>query len=337
MTEAAVARPLTVSVALCTWNGAEFLRTQLRSICLQTRPPMEIVLSDDASADDTVALARRIVDECLTERPGLIIELRTLVNAQALRVTRNFEQAASACRGDLIALSDQDDAWVPDKLERMVARFEASPELTLLHTDARLVDGGGEPLGGTLFHALEVTPAELERIHGGRAFDVFLRRNLVTGATAMFRRELLAHARPFPPEWVHDEWLGAIAAATGRVDVLEQPLIDYRQHGRNQIGARRDTLREKLHKALASRGNTHVERAHKAQQLMERLEALGAAAKPGLVEQVRGKLEHQRFRARLPASRVARCWPVLREAMTGRYELYGRGVRGIVRDLFEGV
>ncbi len=326
-----------VSVALCTWNGARFLAEQVRSICLQTLPPREIVLSDDGSSDDSVAVVRRTVAQCLQERPGLAIDLRVMVNQPALRVTKNFEQAAAACRGALIALSDQDDAWVPDKLERIVPAFQARPGLLLLHSDARLVDGAGAPLGGTLFHALETKRSELDRIHGGRAFDVYLRRNLVTGATAVFRRELLDAARPFPVEWVHDEWLAIIAAALGEVDVIEAPLIDYRQHGGNQIGARRDTFGEKLRKALGSRGDTHVKRAVKAEQVLERLLGFGERISPQRIEQVRGKVTHQRFRAHLPPSRLARIGPVLREAATGRYDLYGRGVRGIVRDLFEAV
>lgn len=333
---AASVRP-DVSVALCTWNGARFLAEQVRSICLQTLPPREIVLSDDGSSDDSVEVVRRTLAQCLQERPGLGIALRVMVNQPALRVTRNFEQAASACHGALIALCDQDDAWVPDKLERLVAAFEARPRLLLVHSDARLVDGAGAPLGGTLFHALEVTPGELARIHGGQAFDVYLRRNLVTGATAVFRRELLDAARPFPVEWVHDEWLAIVASAIGEVDVIEAPLIDYRQHGGNQIGARRDTFREKLRKALGSRGDIHVRRAFKAQQVLERLQAFGDRVSAQRIEQVRGKVAHQRFRAHLPASRLARIAPVLREAATGRYDLYGRGVRGIVRDLFEAV
>jgi hypothetical protein len=140
-----------------------------------------------------------------------------------------------------------------------------------------------------------------------------------------------------PVEWVHDEWLGIIASAIGRVDLLEQPLIDYRQHESNQIGARRDTFAAKVRKALASRGSTHVERAFKAELLLGRLQTFGEAVSPEFLAKVRSKIEHQRFRAALPASRIARCLPILREAMTGRYDKFGRGFRGVVRDLFESV
>jgi glycosyltransferase involved in cell wall biosynthesis len=319
--------PAAISVALCTHNGAPYLAEQVRSICLQTLPPCEIVLSDDAAT----------LDACLAQRPGLSIGWRVLRNDPALRVTKNFEQAARACSGELIAFSDQDDWWVPDRLARMAAEFGARPDLLLLHSDARLVDGARGDLGQTLFHALEVKPFELAWIHDGRAFDVFLRRNLVTGATAVFRRQLLEAGLPFPKEWVHDEWLGIVASAVGRVDVLEQPLIEYRQHGKNQIGARRDSFAEKVRKALASRGTIHQERAHKAELLLERLLALGDRVAPATIHKLRDKLEHQRFRAALPPSRVARCLPVLREAMTGRYNKFGRGTQGVVRDLFESV
>src|SRR4030095_7340214 len=108
------------------------------------------------------------------------------------------------------------------------APFEARPELLLLHSDASLVDAELAPLGNTLFHALEVQRAELEAIAQGRAFDVFLRRNLVTGATTVFRRSLLDAALPFSDAWVHDEWLAAIAAATACVGGAPEPAIDYR-------------------------------------------------------------------------------------------------------------
>lgn len=322
-------------MALCTYNGARFIDEQVRSICLQSLPPREIVISDDASSDGCVDVAQRVVDECNGLGKGSPIALRILRNATALRVTKNFEQAVRACEGDLIALSDQDDVWVPQRLERMVEQFVRRSDLLLLHTDARLVDGVGADLGQTLFHALEVEPVELERIHGGRAFDVLLRRNLVTGATTVFRRSLLNAALPFPAEWLHDEWLGVIAAAIGRVDLLEEQMIDYRQHGANQVGARRDAFVDKVRKAIGSRGDTHIKRAYKAELLLQRLRELGDAVPTSFIEKAELKLAHQRFRAALPKARMARCLPVLREVMTGRYNRFGRGVRGIVRDLFE--
>lgn len=322
-----------ISVALCTHNGASYLAEQVRSICTQSLPPAEIVLSDDASMDDSVQLARSTLAQCLAEYPGRMIELRVLENRRALRVTKNFEQAVLACQGDLIALSDQDDVWRPDRLQVMVDTFTRRPELTLLHTDARLVDSQGQPLGQTLFQALEIHSFELEWIHTGRAFDALLRRNLVTGATTMFRRSLLAQAVPFPAEWLHDEWLAAIAAVVGRVDVLEQPLIDYRQHAANEVGAKRFSLVQNVRRAFAPRGDKQDERARRVERLLDRLDALNASDE--VMGNVRAKLAHQRFRAALPASRLARALPVAREAMTGRYNRYGRGLQAVAADLLE--
>lgn len=323
---------LEVSVALCTRNGARYLPEQIRSICAQTPLPREIVLSDDGSTDDTLAVVRDTLAQCgMADR----IVLRVFSNSPPLGVTRNFEQAARACSHDLIALCDQDDVWHPGRLARMVAQFEARPDLLLLHTDARLVDGDLKPLGSTLFHALEVRPAELEAIASGEAFGVLQRRNLVTGATTMFRKTLLDAALPFAPEWVHDEWLAAVAAATGRMDVLPEPTIDYRQHGNNQIGARRLTLSEKVAKAFVERGDKHVARLRRAEALLQRLEQLGGRVRAGCLDAQRDKVAHQRFRAGLPAARPLRLLPILLEAARGRYERFGRGKQAIVQDVFE--
>lgn len=303
---------------------------------MQTLPPCEIVLSDDASTDNCVEIAAATVRQVCLDHPGLAVDLRVIRNDSPLRVTKNFEQAATACKGDFVALSDQDDIWHPRRLELMVGELRRNADLLLLHTDARLVGPSGEDLHESLFDALEVKPFEIDWIHAGLAFDVFLRRNLVTGATTVFRRSLLAQAAPFPVEWLHDEWLAIIAASVGRVEIMEQQLIDYRQHEHNQIGARRDDFMQKVKKALAPRGSTHVQRAIKAEILLSRL-LLNDRVAPEMISKVWGKLEHQNFRADLPVARIARLMPVLREAVTGRYEKFGRGARGVVRDLFESV
>jgi glycosyltransferase involved in cell wall biosynthesis len=322
----------TISVALCTRNGAAYLPAQVRSICRQDRLPFEIVLSDDGSCDDSVEVVRATMAECgVTEQMGLTV----FRNDPALGVTRNFQQAVTACRGTLIALCDQDDVWRADRLSTMAAVFDRRPSLLLLHTDARLVDGDLQRLGQTLFQGLEVRPEELAGIHAGRAFDVLMHRNLVTGATTVFRRRLLDVALPFPLEWVHDEWLAALAAATGEMDVLEDCLIDYRQHASNQIGVRRLDLRAKIAKALAPRGNKHAQRVVRAQVLLDRLRSLGGQVPAQVLDAAREKVAHQRFRAGLPAHRLLRPLPIVMETLRGRYARFDRGWQAIVQDLLE--
>ena len=323
---------LGISVALCTRNGARYLPEQINSICSQMPFPREIIVSDDGSTDDTLSVVRDTIAQFGVADQ---IDLRVFSNTPPLGVTRNFEQAVRACSHELIVLCDQDDVWHPGRLARMAAQFEARPDLLLLHTDARLVDGELRPLGSTLFHALEVQPAELSAISSGHAFGVLLRRNLVTGATTMFRKTLLDAALPFAPEWVHDEWLAAIAAAIGRMDVLPEPTIDYRQHGNNQIGARRLTLSEKIAKAFAERGDKHVARLYRADALLKRLLQLGDRVPAAYLDEHRAKVAHQRFRAELPKARPLRLVPILIEAARGRYARFGRGGHAIAQDLLE--
>lgn len=277
------------------------------------------------------------MEQVRRERPRLSIEMRIMRNKIPLRITKNFEQAALACKGDFIALCDQDDIWHSERLRYMAEELNRRTDLLLVHTDARLVDAKGDDLAESLFEALEVKRYEIDWIHAGQAFDMFLRRNLVTGATTVFRRSLLSDAAPFPTEWLHDEWLAIIAASVGQVDIIERKLTDYRQHDGNQIGARREAFIKKVKKALAPRGETHTQRAIKAEILLNRLLTLSDRLSPDMIDKVRAKLQHQNYRAALPVGRLARVMPVLREAATGRYDKFGRGAQGVIRDLFQSV
>ena len=321
-----------ISVALCTHNGARYVAEQVQSILDQTLPPDELVLSDDASTDDTVAIVRA----ALAGHPH--IDLIVFENNPALRVTRNFEQAVLACTGDLIALSDQDDRWMPDRLERIAEVFAARPDVLLVHSDARLVDDAGAPLGATLFEVLGVSDAEIAAIDEGRAFDALLRRNLVTGATTVLRGSLVRYAAPFPTSWVHDEWLAIIASIVGRTVVLREPLIDYRQHGGNQIGAARLSLMQKVRKLAEPRENRNRGLVARAADLLERVERLaerGELRDGDVVGVTRGKLAHERGRYALPQNRLARIPFVVRSLAGRRYARYSRGVLDVVRDLVQ--
>ncbi len=217
----------------------------------------------------------------------------------------------------------------------LAARFDDAG-LTFLHTDARLVDEDGAPLGSTLFESLELTDEELRLEEEGHAFEALLRRNLATGATAVFRRELLAHARPFPPEWVHDEWLAVIAAATGRVGVVRETTIDYRQHGRNQIGVTDPTLQYKVRRVLQPRGDRNVKLARQFGVLADRLESLGDDVPAAYVRAARQKAVFEATRADLKPNRVRRIGVVIGLARRGLYGRFAsRGRSDIIRDLLQ--
>jgi glycosyltransferase involved in cell wall biosynthesis len=329
----------TVSVALCTRNGAAYLREQVESILRQTVVPFEVVLSDDDSSDGSIELVEQVFSDFQRSRPGAQVRLVVLRNVPPLGVTGNFERAIMETTGEFVVLCDQDDVWNPERIELAVARFAAVPELLLLHGDARLVDKAGAPLGLSLFEALEVSAQERADIHGGRAFHALVRRNLVTGATTMFRRALLTAAAPFPRQWVHDEWLAAIAAASGRIDFLDQPLVDYRQHGANQIGVAKLSLSGKLRKLREPREARNKRLAENAEMLCERLTALAvtgtAEIAPAIMAAAQGKRAHENIRSSLPVSRFARLIPVLRERRNGGYSLYGRGLADVVRDVVQ--
>ncbi|WP_022881570.1 glycosyltransferase family 2 protein [Gryllotalpicola ginsengisoli] len=321
---------MSVSVALCTHNGERFVAEQVRSILAQSRGADELIVSDDASADGTL----RVVAETMTDASP---ELRVLRNDPPLGVTKNFEQAVGASRGDYIALSDQDDVWRPDKLELTAGLLDADPAALLVHTDARLVDEAGVPLGGTLFGRLEVGEAELGLIESGRGIDAVLRRNLATGATVVFRRELLDAALPFPPLWVHDEWLAAIAAALGGLRVLREPTIDYRLHGANQIGVVEPTLRRKIGRVLGEPRGTRNERLGAVfTTLADRLDALGQRVPAQVRAAARAKAAFETARAQLPRARPARLPGVARLARGGGYGRFAsQGRLDIVRDLLQ--
>src|SRR5215207_2518174 len=98
-----------ISIALCTYNGEQYLQQQLDSFVAQSRPPDELVVCDDRSTDRTVPIV-----EDFAKRAPFRVEL--VINETNLGSTRNFEKAIGLCTGDIIFLADQDDVWLPEKL-----------------------------------------------------------------------------------------------------------------------------------------------------------------------------------------------------------------------------
>jgi glycosyltransferase involved in cell wall biosynthesis len=320
----------TVSVVLATRNGVAFVGAQVRSILGQSRPAQQIVVADDGSTDDTLA----VVEAELAASPwrGDVITIR---RDAALGVVGNVSSGLAAARGELVALADQDDVWSPDKLAVLVGRFEARPELTLVHSDARLVNAAGESLGETLSRSLSIRGSIRRDLEGGHAFDAYMRRNLVTGATVLARREALERALPVPPGWLHDEWFGVVAAALGEVEYVARPLIDYRQHGANEVGARELSMTQRWGRLSEPRTARNERLLRRAQVLPGRLRELGGDRAADFAVIAERKFRHELRRSALPASRVARVPGLFSGLFVGDYRRFGRGVADAVRDLVQ--
>ncbi|AWB88649.1 glycosyltransferase family 2 protein [Salinibacterium hongtaonis] len=320
----------TISVALCTYNGARYIEEQLRSIVSQSVAPSEIIISDDGSTDSTLDVIRGFLQEYDTGSTAITI----LGGAANVGVTANFQRAIEASSGDLVVLCDQDDVWHVNRIEKAISSFDSRPALLLQHSDARLIDDEGEPLGLSLLDALSASREERAAINGPRPLGAFIRRNLATGATVAFRRSLLEWALPFPSNWVHDEWLAVIAAALGEVELLDAELVDYRQHGNNQIGVRKPTLRYRLGRMLEPRGTRYVTLASRSATLADRLETL--PVDDYALELARNRARFDAMRATLSPHRVCRLRTVLREYRAGSYAaLASQGNLDVARDLLQ--
>jgi glycosyltransferase involved in cell wall biosynthesis len=325
---------LSISVALGTHNGAHFIGEQIGSILAQTRPVEQIVLSDDASRDRTVAIVEEAVAaHRLTH--GAAPELLVLRNDPALRVTKNFEQALMACTGDLVALCDQDDVWHPERIAKLAAPF-ADPQVLLVFSNARQVDDAGDYLGHDLFEANGMSAAERAMVESGRIYEAFMRRNLATGATVMLRRSLVDEATPFPATWLHDEWLAVIAAAHDGVRMHDESLTDYRQHIGNQVGMRKMNLQRKFGMFAQPRTDRNLRLYLRARELPPALEALPAVPADYLLA-AREKLAFEEARQGYPAARILRAVPIFRQLRLGRYGRYGTGLKDAVRNLLQPV
>ncbi|MDP4816741.1 MAG: glycosyltransferase family 2 protein, partial [Pontimonas sp.] len=307
--------------------GEKYLRDQLQSILDQTRPPDEIVISDDGSTDSTLEIIEEFASSSGGPQPPV---WRVETRAKPLGVSGNFASALAKARWEFIALADQDDVWEPERLEKGLSHFHDG--VLLVHSDATLIDASGRPTG-TLMSALRLTSTERRNLLSGRALDALLRRNVVTGATTMIRSSLLEHALPIPEGWVHDEWLALVAAAQGGVVYHQDPLIRYRQHGNNEIGASKTDYDEATRRLLEKRSEFFARKLRRNRGIAALLEDKPAWLDSVAHSSLAAKIEFDQWRSTLSSSRVKRLVPVLRRWFTGHYGRYARGYLDVIRDI----
>lgn len=226
-----------LSVALCTYNGEEFLEQQLQSIFSQSRPINEIVICDDCSTDRTVQII-----ECFKLKfPGII---KLYINEKPLKTIKNFEKAVSLTTGDYIFLCDQDDVWRNNKSEVMVNHILATPHVQLLFSNGELINEDDEPMHSTLWDKWGFdSDAKNQWRNNTKAFNSLLyNRNYVTGATVLMNSNIKRRGLPIelPAGYFHDTWFALHAAAQNGLAFIDESFIQYRVHKSQQVGISRE-------------------------------------------------------------------------------------------------
>lgn len=204
----------TLSVCMATYNGIRYIRRQLDTIMPQLAPDDELVISDDSSSDGTA--------EFLASCANSDRRIRLFLNRNFRNPACNFEFALGQVRGDVIVLADQDDIWLPDKLDIVREAFlKETMRPYLIVMDAVVVDDEEEML----------YPSVFEKLKAGPGFWKNLYDNRYLGCSMAFSRDLLARALPFPQRIaMHDMWLGQLCECIGTTVFMPVVTMKYRRH-----------------------------------------------------------------------------------------------------------
>lgn len=319
------------SVVVATYNGSEFIREQLDSIAAQSRLPDEIVISDDGSNDDTIAVCRAFSSE-------IQIEVRIFESGENLGYARNFERAISRCRGDLVFLCDQDDVWRPNKIEHMTALLEQSPGINVAIHDLEYCDTDLNRSGHTKLQRLRsyTDPA----------------RSYVTGMATVVRRAFASLCYPMPDGigLGHDDWLHRCAFALSTKAIDDAVLADYRRHESNATTGhlnspersswaenQRHQLSVSSHRALSRNLAIQVAIGFWLESMKDRIDVQmgeGAADRALMHVSRAARLTRNRL-AVLESLPVLRPVYVLRELALGTYAEFS-GFKSAFKDLIRG-
>jgi glycosyltransferase involved in cell wall biosynthesis len=221
-----------IDILLAVYNNADYLAAQLQSLMGQTYSHFRIIARDDCSSDRSV----EILEQFSQQYPGKIVLIKGQEN---LGARGNFAALMQETKADYIMFCDADDVWLPTKIEESLAIMQKNEAIhgkrtpLLIHTDLAVVNKHLEILSHSFWNYSKLNPQlanDLNRL---------LPHNVITGCTMLFNKPLLELANPIPQAAImHDWWIGLVASAFGHIDFLAKPTLFYRQHGRNDTGAK---------------------------------------------------------------------------------------------------
>lgn len=331
----------TVSVVMATYNGASFIAEQLQSLAAQDAPPLELIVSDDGSTDETM----RIVEQFRSSAPFPVILRR---NDQRLGYGENFLSAARLASGEYLAFCDQDDVWHPEKLRLAVNELDRTQADLFVHT-ATVIDRCGRRTR-RLFTQRIAQRAVVEPLRLG-PWAVFY------GCSMVFSRTLLevvdpsrrgGHTFEYEGLLSHDLWIYFLATSLGRVLLEPRPLIDYRQHQANTTPALGSGFAGLL-RSLGVAADPRLPRSDIARHRAELMAELGrsdvgptghAAACAAAYWQRISHYETRRMEMYVTDGGLRRAGKALSLAREGGYRPFragGLGKRLLVKDLLVGL
>lgn len=254
------APPLSLSVAMATYNGERFLSELLESLSRQSVLPHELVVTDDGSCDSTLAILKTFA--AISPFP-----VRIHQNPRQLGYGDNFLRAASLCQSDLIAFADQDDAWMPNKIARCLPFFADGEVLMSIHA-GMVVDELLNPLG---YHHPKIRCTRVEIDHTiyrqpMPGFAMIIRKDL-PGLFHTPRANNLSNGKPMP----HDTWAAFLASTFGRVAFIQDALVCYRRHQTTTTTLSRFTSLQQIEIAKQTSADAYSNSARWASNLIHSL------------------------------------------------------------------
>ncbi len=227
-----------ISVVMAAFNGERYIEGQLNSIINQTLKPDEIIICDDDSTDGTIEILKRYEHNA---------QFKVIINSQRLGLIKNFKNAVGQAKeGNYIALSDQDDIWLPEKLEKCaehLRQIEQKEIPCLVHSDLLFVDLD-ERIINTSFRK------HLGQHKYQQNLNTLVYGNFLNGCTSLFNPAMKGFFASMPDRIAlnHDGWMALVAFTFGRVAYINEPLVKYRKHD-NNASIDRD---KKVHSRLVS-------------------------------------------------------------------------------------
>ncbi len=218
-----------ITVLLAVYNGEKYLKEQIESILNQSVKDIKILIRDDGSTDNSAEIISFYCDKY----PNKISSIVGLPTGSAIG---NFSKLLKNCDSDYIMFSDQDDVWLPDKIEKTLAAMQSAEQMSenpiLVHTDLKVVNQNLDEIAPSFFEFQKLIQKDI-------TLPKLLVQNYVTGCTIMINRALREKCGEIPGECImHDWWLALDAVLFGEIICINEPTMLYRQHDANQVGAK---------------------------------------------------------------------------------------------------